>query len=266
MLRLNFLLISYRGVGPMSEEERFWNWVIIVVMLGGTFAILIYRKLITRGGGDWDQGIIPKNFKPTEKNIFELFVAASGAIVRRDLDNHYMKFPYIDHYLEKNFKNVYYHAVESYSYSLNYVVKIDSLASWSNKHLSGEWKIKLINFLAGIACHDGGINLDEQRHLLILMSKLNLEITDFDPDYREKITRQNERKYQSETNYSKKDFFYRVLGLEKTASTEEVKNAYRRLVKLTHPDRFMKESQEIQKKMSEKFREIQTAYESIVNS
>ncbi|MDF3026366.1 MAG: heat shock protein DnaJ domain protein [Fluviicola sp.] len=265
MLQLNYLLISYRGGGPMSEEERFWNWVIIFVMLGGTFVILIYRGFMKRGGRSWDLGVIPRNFKPTEKNIFELFVAASGAIVRRDLDNHYMKFSYIDQYLEKNFGDVYYHAIESYTYSLNYAVKIDSLASWSNEHLSEEWKIKLINFLAGIACYDGGVNLDEQRHLLILMSKLNLEITDFDPVYREKLTRQNERRDQARTSYSKTDFFYKVLGLEKTASVEEVKDAYRRLVKLTHPDRFMKESQEVQNRMSEKFREIQTAYESIVN-
>ena len=40
---------------------------------------------------------------------------------------------------------------------------------------------------------------------------------------------------------------------------------YRRLVKLTHPDRFMNESLEVQKQISEKFRSIQEAYESIVN-
>ena len=268
MLQIIELLPRFGGVDTMSEQERFWSKVIFGVIFGGTFAVLIYRKLTKRGGGDWDKGIIPKSFKPTRANLFELFVASSAAIVRRDLENHYMKFPYIDEYLKKHFDDVYYKAVDSYQYSLNYVVKIDSLASWSNKHLSKEWKIKLINFLAGVAVYDGGINSDERQHLLVLMSKMGLQITDFEPIYKEKLTHHNERNYQHEasSNYSKSDFFYKVLGLDKTASVEEVKSTYRRLVKLTHPDRFMNESPEVQKQMSEKFRAIQEAYESIVNS
>lgn len=267
ILYFNSLLLRFGGgVARMSPEEHFWTGVIVALMFGGTFAYLIYIKIRTRGSSSWDKGVIPKNFKPTEENMFELFIAASAAIVRRDLDSHYLKFAYIDHYLMKYFQAVYYRAVDSYQYSLSHVVKIDSLASWSNKHLSKEWKLKLINFLAGVAAYDGGINSDEQRHLLLLMSKMNLDITDFEPLYREKLTRENERNYRHETNYSQPDFFYKVLGLDKTASIEEVKAAYRRLVKMTHPDRFMKESLEVQKQMSEKFREIQMAYESIVNS
>jgi hypothetical protein len=269
MLQLNnFLLLLGRfgGVSSMSDEERFWSKVIFAVIFGGTFAVLIYRKIKTRGGRDWDRGIIPKNFKPTKENILELFIAASGAIVRRDLDNHYMKFPYIDNYFAENFKDVYYYANESYRYSLAHTVKIDSLASWSNKHLSNEWKTRMINFLAGIAAYDGGINDEEQRYLLALMSKLNLKLADFEPVYREKLTWKNESRYHSAATSHDKDVFYTVLGLGKTASIEEVRATYRRLVKLTHPDRFMNESPEVQKEMSEKFRKIQEAYESIVNS
>lgn len=251
----------------MSPEERFWTAVVVIVMFGLTFSYLIYKKVTNWGGRDWSDGTIPKNFKPTKENLFELFIAASAAIVRRDLDNHYMKFSFIDNYLQKNFIDVYSpHVKESYTYSLNYVVKIDSLAAWSNKHLSKEWKLKLINFLAGVAAYDGGFNPDERRHLLVLITKLGLEITDFEPLYREKLTRENEREYSYETNYSGLDFFYKVLGLEKTATIEEVKTTYRRLVKLTHPDRFMNESPEVQKQMSEKFRAVQEAYESIVNA
>lgn len=266
MLQIVELLPRFGGVAAMSPEERFWSKVIFAVIFGGTFTYLIYIKINTRGGGSWDKGIIPKSFKPTKENIFELFVAASAAIARRDLENHYMRFAYIDEYLKKNFADVYYKAVDSYQYSLSYVVKIDSLASWSNKHLSKTWKMKMINFLAGVAVYDGEINTDERQHLLVLMSKLGLEITDFEQIYREKLTNQDDRKYQSETGYSKLDFFYKVLGLEKTASIEEVKATYRRLVKLTHPDRFMNESPEVQRQMSEKFRHIQESYESIVNS
>ncbi len=269
MLELNSFILRIGGsikAPPMSEEERFWFMIIAPVIVGGIIIYFIYAKIKTRGGESWDNGIIPEHFKPTIENIFELFIAAAGAIVRRDLDNHYMKFAYVDKYLATNFRDIYYNSVESYTYSLNHALKIDSLASWSNKHLSKEWKVKLINFLAGLAVYDGGFNLDEKRHLLILMGKLNLEISDYEHVYREKLTSQNERKHQHETTYSKSDFFYKVLGLERTASIEEVRTTYRRLVKLTHPDRFMNESPEVQKQMSEKFLQVQEAYESIVNS
>jgi hypothetical protein len=266
MTLLNNLLLYYGSPGYKSPEERFWINVFLVVILVIAVVFIVYRSYMSRHDDEWDEGIIPKSFKPTEKNIFEIFIAASGAIVVRDLDNYYIKFPYIDKFLYRNFKEVYYSATESYGYSMRHVVKIDSLATWSNTHLSKEWKVKMINFLAGIASYDGGINDGEQRYLLALMSRLRLDLTDFEAGYQEKITRQNERRHQAEPSSSRLDFFYRVLGLEKNASIEEVKATYRRLVKLTHPDRFMNESPEVQKQMSEKFQEIQIAYESIVNS
>jgi len=44
--------------------------------------------------------------------------------------------------------------------------------------------------------------------------------------------RKNERDVKTE----KTPYYYRVLGLSKNASTEEVKDAYRRLTKIYHPD------------------------------
>ncbi|WP_341901216.1 J domain-containing protein [Fluviicola taffensis] len=276
MIQLNsFLLIggySRRyNYSPMPPEERFWTGIIVLVLFVGVIGYVVYKSLISKDADDetdseWDKGIIPWNFLPTTENIYEIFIASACAIVVRDLDNYYMKFPYIDSYLKKNFRDQYYYAEDSYAYSMRHVVRIDSLAGWSNRNLQKGWKVKLINFLAGVAIYDGGINNDEQRYLLALMAKLNLDITDFESIYQEKLTRKNERTYRAEAHFSRKESFYTILGLEMNASMEEVKATYRRLVKLTHPDRFMNESPEVQKQMSEKFQEIQIAYESIVNS
>jgi len=50
-------------------------------------------------------------------------------------------------------------------------------------------------------------------------------------------------------------YYYRVLGVSKNASLDEIKSAYRRLAKIYHPDRSADPDTE------EKFREIQKAYE-----
>ncbi|MBL8637929.1 MAG: DnaJ domain-containing protein, partial [Alphaproteobacteria bacterium] len=54
---------------------------------------------------------------------------------------------------------------------------------------------------------------------------------------------------------SEKDF-YKVLGVEKNASDEDIKKAYRKLAMQHHPDRNKGES-----KAEEKFKEISEAYD-----
>jgi hypothetical protein len=56
--------------------------------------------------------------------------------------------------------------------------------------------------------------------------------------------------------------YYKCLDLEPEASLEEVKKAYRDLVKVWHPDRFP-DSQRLQKKANEKLSKINEAYEKI---
>jgi WD40 repeat protein len=56
------------------------------------------------------------------------------------------------------------------------------------------------------------------------------------------------------------DKYYQILGLKPNASPEEVKKAYRQLVKIWHPDRFHNNDQE-QKQAEVKFKEIAEAYE-----
>jgi WD40 repeat protein len=56
--------------------------------------------------------------------------------------------------------------------------------------------------------------------------------------------------------------YYEILGLKANASPEEVKKAYRNLVKIWHPDRFSQDSQE-QKKAEEEFKKILEAYEAL---
>ncbi|NJM86463.1 MAG: DnaJ domain-containing protein [Hydrococcus sp. RU_2_2] len=54
--------------------------------------------------------------------------------------------------------------------------------------------------------------------------------------------------------------YYKILGLKFNSSSEEVKKAYRNLVKIWHPDRFPNNSVE-QKQAAEKFKKIIEAYE-----
>jgi len=58
--------------------------------------------------------------------------------------------------------------------------------------------------------------------------------------------------------------FYEILGLEPGASLGEVKQAYRDLAKVWHPDRFSHDPR-LQQKAQEKLKEINEAYEKVLS-
>ena len=56
---------------------------------------------------------------------------------------------------------------------------------------------------------------------------------------------------------------YDTLGVDKTASQDDIKKAYRKMAKKYHPDKVIHLGKEHQEGAEEKFRQVQAAYEQI---
>jgi DnaJ like chaperone protein len=69
---------------------------------------------------------------------------------------------------------------------------------------------------------------------------------------------------QSETNERPRNP-YEILGVDSTASLEEIKKAYRSLVNKYHPDKVAHLGDEFRQMAEKRFKEIQQAYQEIRN-
>ena len=62
---------------------------------------------------------------------------------------------------------------------------------------------------------------------------------------------------------SDKTWAYKVLEIDKSATDDEVKKAYRRMAMKYHPDKVNNMGEEVKKTATEKFRKVNEAYEAI---
>jgi DnaJ like chaperone protein len=62
-----------------------------------------------------------------------------------------------------------------------------------------------------------------------------------------------------------RDNAYKILEVEANASQNEIKTAYRNMVKKYHPDRIRSQDTAMIRGAEEKFREVQRAYEILMN-
>jgi len=112
-----------------------------------------------------------------------------------------------------------------------------------------EVRIQLLHYLFGIAKADGNVSEIEIEVIKKIAQFLGVPQAD----------------YESVKNmfYRNTNSDYTVLGIEVTATDEEVKKAYRQMAVRYHPDKVASMGEEYQKGAKEKFQKIQESYEAI---
>lgn len=128
-------------------------------------------------------------------------------------------------------------------------IPIDQICRDITVRTTVEVRIQLLHYLFGIAKADGHVAEAELKVLHRIAGLLEIPAKDF-----ESVKSMFYRDMNSD---------YHILGIERTATEEEIKKAYRQMAVRYHPDKVMQMGEEYQKGAKEKFQKIQEAYENI---
>lgn len=110
-------------------------------------------------------------------------------------------------------------------------------------------RLQLLHFLFGIAKADSFVTEAEIKQIYTISGYLGISSRDF-----ESI---------KAMFYNSTENAYKILEIDKSATVEEIKKAYRRMAKKYHPDRVIHLGKEHQNGAVEKFRQVQGAYEKL---
>ena len=168
---------------------------------------------------------------------------ADGKIMKSELD-------YIKTYLLRNFgEDDTAEALKVLKEILNKPIPLADVCNQIRSHTDYSSRLQLLHLLFGIALADGVISKDELIIIDEITARLGINTADLD-SIKSMFIEQT-------------DWAYKVLEIDKTATNEEIKKAYRKIALKNHPDKVAYLGEDIRKAANEKFQKVNEAYEKV---
>lgn len=210
----------------------------------GSFIELLSKNSINIRTGSYS--IKPEIFELNLLALSAMIIKADGKIQQKELN--FVRNFFISQYGKDRADAIF----RSFNTEIKKDVQhMDELTSVFVQQTRYETRLQILHFLFGIANADGSISDSELQKLSQIASGLRLRMPDF-----ESI----KAMFVKNT-----DNAYKILEVEPNASENEIKAAYRKMVKKYHPDKLRGQDPAMIKGAEEKFREVQKAYETLMN-
>lgn len=188
--------------------------------------------------------VSPADFELNLISLCSIVIKADGAVSQREMD-------YVRQYFVSTYGKDKANAIFRTFNEINKKREISAqrICAFLNQRTRYEVRLQLLHFLFGIAQADGRVTAPEIEKLKEIAGYLRVGAPDFESIMAMFI--------------KSADTSYKILEIEKTATNDEVKKAYRAMAKKYHPDRVNTQDEAIKKGAEEKFKEVQKAYETI---
>lgn len=168
---------------------------------------------------------------------------ADGSVKKSELD-------YVKRFFLSNFGQ---ERAEKYILTLREILKQDiqvyEVSQQVGRFMDYSSKLQLLHYLFGIASADGATHENEVDVISVISKYMGVSSSDF---------QSIKAMFVQEVDSS-----YKILGIEASATDEEVKKAYREMAKKYHPDKVAYLGEDVRKSAEQKLQEVNEAYEKI---
>lgn len=192
------------------------------------------------------ESVTPGDFELNLLSLASLVIKSDGKVSQRELD-------YVRHYFVQAYGKERANATFR---TFNKVIKnreisAERICAYLKPRLRYEVRLQVIHFLFNIAQADGHVSGKEVNKIEEICRFFNVSPQDFQSI--------------KAMFFKSADSAYKILEVDKNASDEEIKKAYRKMVKKYHPDKLVNMDEAYQKGAKEKFNQVQQAYEKLQN-
>ncbi|HIP31661.1 MAG TPA: hypothetical protein EYG86_02750 [Crocinitomicaceae bacterium] len=204
-----------------------------------------------------------------EDNLIEAYIVLAAEMMKGDKGHSKDKLKYLLEYFHQHFPEGYYNFRESINEAYTTSIDVASISKWmSNYHFKKKDHLQIVYFLCGLCIIDGKFSQKEISSLRTIVEEL--KVTDKELDgiiamYQSNFDESKRSEWRKSEDVkirpSQKKICCDIIGVPTNSTMDAIKKAYRKLVKLHHPDRFHNESREQQTIAQAKFITIQKAYE-----
>jgi DnaJ like chaperone protein len=175
--------------------------------------------------------------------LFAAVMKADGRVVKAELT-------FVQNYLRQNFGR---EAAQESSIMLRDLLKQEvplfDVCKQIGRRLDYSSQLQMIHFLFGLAAADGAFHPSEIQVIERIARYMGIREKDFG-SIKAMFVKDS-------------DTAYKILGIDKNATLDDIKRAYRQKAKENHPDKVAYLGEDIRKKAEEKFAKINEAYEQI---
>ena len=239
-----FLKIVLFGLGWAFTQNPIGG--LIAVALGSLFTSKRPKVMRTEINNHFGKTEEQRDFNVSLLVLSAAVMKADGNVKRSELD-------YVKRFFLQNFGQTRAEkSIKMLKEILDKDYNIYEVSAQVGRYMEYSSRLQLLHYLFGIAAADGIVSEQETNVIHTISSSMGIDESDYYSIkamfVREEIPSKNA---------------YTILGIDPSASDEEVKKAYREMAKKNHPDLVSSLGEEVRQAAEKKFQEINEAYETI---